>query len=141
MDADDRRDRVKAAWSYGIFAAVLNKSGYVTNTAGAEEAARLLAELGWSESTWTTRASQFARWLRFCDGDLRSPRPSDEGDVLSYIGFLSLEGRLCADSLPQYISAVSRYHELHGFPSPTHTNVDSSLMVPIEGSLMNVLHL
>lgn len=107
---------------------MLDKAGHATNTGGAEEAARLLSELGWAQSTWSTRASQVSRWLRFCDEDMRCPLPASEGDVLAYIGYLSLEGRLSAESLPQYISAVSRYHELHSLPSPTKTSLVSSLM-------------
>lgn len=69
-----------------------------------------------------------AKWLRFCDEDMRTPLPAHEGDVLAYIGFLSLEGRISDDSLPQYISAVSRYHELHFLPSPTKTPMVRSLV-------------
>ena len=61
------------------------------------------------------------KWLRFCDEDDRCPLPAGEGDVLAYIGFLSLEGRLSSVSLPHYITAVSKYHELHHMPSPTRT--------------------
>lgn len=59
---------------------------------------------------------------------MRCPLPDSEGDVLAYIGFLSLEGKLSSESLPQYISAVSRYHELHSLPSPTRTPLVNSLM-------------
>lgn len=41
--------------------------------------------------------------------------------MLAYIGYFSLENRICASSLPQYISAVSLYHIHHHFPSPTLT--------------------
>lgn len=53
--------------------------------------------------------------------------PAQEGYVLAYIGYLSLEGRISDSSLPQYISAVSRYHKLHRFPSPTLTPLVRSL--------------
>lgn len=69
-----------------------------------------------------------AKWLRFCDEDMRNPLPADEGDVLAYIGFLSIEGRVSEESLPQYLSAVSRYHELHFLPSPTKTPMVRSLV-------------
>lgn len=40
---------------------------------------------------------------------------------MAYIGYLSLEGRIAAEFLPQYLSTVSRYHELHHLDSPTKT--------------------
>lgn len=107
---------------------MLGRTGFTTNTGGGEEAAWLLSELGWSDKTWDTRTSQVAKWLRFCDEDMRNPLPAEEGDVLAYIGFLSIEGRVSDDSLPQYISAVSRYHELHFLPSPTKTPMVRALM-------------
>lgn len=112
----------------GIRQAVLNLAGYSTNTGGAEEAARLLAEFGWAESTWSTRASQIATWMRFCDEDMRDALPATEGDVLAYIGFLSLKGTVSGDSLPQYVSAISRFHELHYLPSPTKTPLVRALV-------------
>lgn len=56
-----------------------------------------------------------------CDEDIRTPLPALEGDVLAYIGYLSIEGRISPESLPQYISAVSQYHERQLLPSPTKT--------------------
>ena len=116
-----RHDRLRQEWQSGIRIDVLSQAGFRSNTGGAEEAARLLSEFGWSSSTWSTRASQVAKWLHFCDEDMRCALPGTEGDVLAYIGFLSLEGRVSAESLPQYISAISRYHELHHLPSPTRS--------------------
>lgn len=106
---------------------MLSQAGFATNTGGSEEAVRILAEFGWAETTWSTRGSQVAKWLRFCDEDMRPALPATEGDVLAYIGFLSLEGHVSAESLPQYLSAVSRYHELHHLPSPTRTPLVSAL--------------
>lgn len=113
--------RIRHEWSAGIRRAILSTAGYSTTTGGAEEAARLLSELGWSESTWTSRASQVAKWMRFCDEDLRLRLPADEGDILAYVGYLSLERSISTASLPQYLSAVSRYHELHHLTSSTKT--------------------
>lgn len=62
-----------------------------------------------------------AKWMRFCDEDMRIPLPAEEGDVLAYVGYLAIEGKVSPESLPQYLSAVSRYHELHHLPSPTRT--------------------
>lgn len=41
--------------------------------------------------------------------------------MLSYVGHLAIERNLSPDSLSQYLSAVSRYHELYHLPSPTNT--------------------
>lgn len=79
----------------------------------------MLSELGWVETIWSSRELQLSKWLHFCDEDLRSALPASTGDVLAYVGYLSIEGRISPASLPQYISAISRYHELHHFPSPT----------------------
>jgi hypothetical protein len=47
---------------------------------------------------------------------------------MAYFGFLRLEGRVSAASLPQYLSAVSLYHELAGVESPTKTALVRSLV-------------
>ena len=74
------------------------------------------------------RASQVAKWLRFCDEDMRTPLPASEHDVLAYVGYLSLEGKISAESLPQYLSGVSQYHELHHLDSPTKTPMVRALV-------------
>lgn len=48
--------------------------------------------------------------------------------MLAYIGFLSLEAKISAESLPQYISAVSRYHVLHSLRSPTQSPLVTALV-------------
>lgn len=48
--------------------------------------------------------------------------------MLECIGYLSLEGKLSPDSLPQYSSAVFRYHELRLLKSPTKTSMVTALM-------------
>lgn len=119
---------VRSSWRTGIAATVLVRAGDWRATGGAEEAARLLADHGWSEATWSNRTSQIVKWLTFCDEDGRCPLPVDEGDVVAYIGYLSLENRISTSSLPQYISAVSRYHIHHHFPSPTLTPLVRALI-------------
>ena len=91
-------------------------------------AADLLSTHCWSENSWATRSSQWRKWVGFCEQDDRSIFPASEGDVLAYIGFLKLEGSVSAASLPQYLSAVSRYHELAGVASPTKTVLVRSLV-------------
>lgn len=59
---------------------------------------------------------------------MRSVLPASEGDLLAFIGYLSLEGRISDTSLPQYVSDVSRLHFLNGLPSPTTTPLIKSLM-------------
>lgn len=88
----------------------------------------MLAEFGWAESTWANRLAQVRKWLTFCDEDGRDPLPAEEGDVLAFIGYLALEGRVGPQSVRQYVSAVSRYHVNHGFASPTLTDTVRDLM-------------
>lgn len=102
---------------------MLSQAGFITNNGGAEEAVRLLSEFGWAELSWTTCASQIAKWLPFCDEDISLPLPATEGEVMAYSSFLALEGQVAPQSLRQYISAVSRYHELHQLSSPTRTDL------------------
>jgi site-specific recombinase XerD len=84
-------------------------------------AADLLSQHCWSENTWATRSSQWRKWVGFCEQDERSIFPTSEGDILAYIGLLRLDGKVSAASLPQYLSAVSRYHDFAGMASPTKT--------------------
>lgn len=119
---------MRASWKEGIARTVLSRAGPGLATGGAEEAARLLRDYGWADCTWSNRTSQISKWLRFCDEDDRCPLPATEGDVLAYIGYLSLENRVGGTSLPQYISAVSRYHILHNLPSPTLTPLVRALV-------------
>ena len=100
---------------------MLARAGYETPTGGSAEVARLISSYGWADTTWRNRSSQLRKWLRFCDEDDRCPLPATDGDVLAYIGFLSLEGRISSVSLPHYLTAVSKYHELHHLPTPTKT--------------------
>jgi hypothetical protein len=121
------RDRTVAAWSAVIRDAVLTRTG-ASATGGARVAADLLSQQCWSGNTWATRSSQRRKWVGFCEQDERSVFPASEGDVLAYIEFLRLEGSVSAASLPQYLSAVSRYHELAGVASPTKTELVRSLV-------------
>jgi integrase len=81
-----------------------------------------------------SRASQWSRWELFCEEDGRAPFPATEGDVLAYIGYLKMEQRIAASSLPQYLSSISRYHELAGLPSPTRTPMVRALVAAYERS-------
>lgn len=56
-------DSIRVEWCSRILRAVLGISGYSTNTGGSEEASRFLSDLGWTETTWSTRASQVLRGL------------------------------------------------------------------------------
>lgn len=101
----------------------LEGRGGTVDPGGAEAAADMLAEYGWSERTWKNRSSQLRKWIAFCDDEGRKALPAEEGDVLAFIGYLSLEGRVGPASAPQYVSAVSRYHEDFGYPSPAKTRL------------------
>ena len=114
-------DTVQADWVSEIYQAFLSRAWCDTPTGIPAEAARLIAKYGWAATIWRNRTSQIRKWLTFCDEDDRCPLPAEEGDVLAYIGYLSLEGRLSSVSLPHSITAVSKYHELHHVRSPTKT--------------------
>lgn len=62
---DCHKYQVRSNWAADMQAEVLYKAGYGTNTSRDEEAAHLLAELGLSTSTWTTRPIQVVRLIRF----------------------------------------------------------------------------
>lgn len=129
---DDRRDRLRAEWATGLKMMVLSKAeeGYSggMRTKGAERAASMLADYGWADRTWENRVSQLRKWVTFCDDEGRQMLPASEGDVLSYIGWLSIEGRVGSASAPQYVSAVSRFHEDAGYPSPTRTRLVARML-------------
>jgi hypothetical protein len=65
-------------------------------TGGASVAADLLSHNFWSYNTWATRSSQWRKWVEFYEQDERSVFPASEGDILAYIGFLKLKGRVSA---------------------------------------------
>lgn len=107
---------------------MLARTGIGSATGGGEAAASLLSAHIRSDSTWRNRSSQIRKWLTFCDEDNRSALPAAEGDVLAYIGFLTVDGRVSAASAPQYIAAVSTYHKDHRYPSPTRTRLVRELL-------------
>lgn len=76
-DSGDRH-ALQKQWSSGIRAALLDKAGHVTYNGGGKETALLLPELEWDESMWKRRRSQIARWLHFCDEEIRRPLPPEE---------------------------------------------------------------
>lgn len=59
---------------------------------------------------------------------MRTPLPATEHYVLAFVGYLSIEGKISADSLPQYLSAISQYHELHHLQSRTKIPMVRSLV-------------
>lgn len=107
---------------------VLAETGIGGVTGGGEAAADLLAEHAWADTTWRNRVSQLRRWLYFCEEEDRVALPADEGDVLAYVGFLSVTGTVGPTSARQYVSAVSMYHLHHNYQSPTLTPRVRSLL-------------
>lgn len=102
-------------WRAGIWALVLSKKGSGGTGIG-EEAAELLAVHKWAESTWKTRFSQIFRWLCFCEEKQRDLLPPEEGDVVAFVGFLSVKGQVGLKSAKQYVPAVAQYHLDLEFP-------------------------
>lgn len=92
-----------------------------TNAGGADEDARLLYELLWSDSTLTTRDSQVEKLFCVCDENMRTRLPASEHDLLADVWYVFLKGKISADSLPQCFSAVYQYQMLHHLGSPTKT--------------------
>ena len=78
--------------------AVLSKTGVDGGTESAEGAAELLLAHRWKPHTWANRSRQIKKWLVFRAEDGRDPLPAGEGDVLAYLGYLYLEGRVGATS-------------------------------------------
>lgn len=64
----------------------------------------------------------------FCDKEGGSSLPADKGNMLAFIGYLSLEGRVGPRSAPQYVSAIWRYHEDSEFKSPTKMRLVSRVL-------------
>lgn len=88
----------------------------------------MLILYGWSEVKLTNRLNQVRRWLVFCEEDGTTAIPATEGDVLAYIGHLSLEGKVGLVSARHYVTAVSKYHEDGGFKYPTETRLVKSVL-------------
>lgn len=68
------------------------------------------------------------RWLAFCDAEGRQSLLAEKGDVLAYIGYLSLEVREDPRPARQYVTTVSSYHEDAGFQMSTKTAFVSRLI-------------
>lgn len=115
-------------WEAGIRSAVLSRTGMDGRTGAAETAADLLVGYGWKAGTWANKSSQVNKWLLFCDEDGRDPLPATEGDVLAYLGYLYLEGRIGPTSVRQYLSAVTRFHETQGLEAPTRTPLVAAMV-------------
>lgn len=107
---------------------------HVASVAGASvsaiHAAELVTKFAWSGRTELTRDSQWKAWVEFCAEDDRQPLPVTEGSLLAFIGWLKMSKErgtrsVGSSSIPQYLSAVRRMHELYtGRPVPTYPFVD-----------------
>jgi hypothetical protein len=80
-------------------------------TGGADQARQLLEDFAWSTRTIESRSTQWKAYLEFCGHKERAIVPVNEGQLVAYVGWLSIErevGRrsVSSASLPQYISAV-----------------------------------
>lgn len=79
----NRFHTVRDEFFAGIRLGILGAPGLSTNTGSAEEVTRLLTELRYAESTYSTRTGQVAKCIRFCDEDMRSPLRAAETDLLA----------------------------------------------------------
>lgn len=84
----------------------------------AQYTAKLVTQFPWSDGTESSRQSQWKAWIEFCSEDGRQPLPATEGHFVAFIGWLKLSRErgtrsVGSSSLPQYLSAVRRMHELY----------------------------
>lgn len=99
---------------------------------GGAESAVLLSELGWTESTWKNRTSQIRKWLTFCYEEGRQEILAEEGDVLSYMGYIYLEVRVGPKSARKYVTAMSRYKEDAEYDSSTKSSLIANIITAYE---------
>jgi hypothetical protein len=111
VEAHDSRDGSAAKWQASIRETLLTLAG-PSASGGAAAAAELLARHCWSANAWATRSSQWRKIESFCEEDNRTSLPATERDIVAYIGYLRLDIRVSAASLPQCLSEISRFHEL-----------------------------
>ena len=97
---------MRLAWQEGIRDAVLSKGGDDDATGGVQAAADLLADFRLTAGTWLNRSSQIRKWFGFCEDDGRNKLGASKGDVLAYIGYLHLEGRVGPTSIAQDVTAL-----------------------------------
>jgi hypothetical protein len=75
-------------------------------------AVRLLIH-GMAPRSYTTYASGFNKFMHYCADVGLDPLLTEESDVVRYIAWLGLEGRVHADSLQPYLSAINRFLRDH----------------------------
>lgn len=116
-----RKSQLREAWSAGMRTAVLGWAGD-TNKTGEPKKLPDYCQL-WHENRQpgTLEWSQVTRCLSFYDEYMGCALPTKEEDVLAYIEYFFLEERIARRSLPQCLSDVLQYHELHHQDSPTKT--------------------
>lgn len=66
----------------------------------------------WAPSTWSTRSSQWRRYLNFCDDYNMEPVPATVDTTCLYVTYLSQS--LAYSSICNYLSAVWSLHEFMG---------------------------
>jgi hypothetical protein len=86
---------------------------------GGTVAGSLIESYLWTAGTRATREMQWRRWEQFCEEDERDPIPADPRGIVAYLGWLHTMGTVAAASRAGYVSAVSMYHILNGYPSPS----------------------
>lgn len=101
-------DQFIGDWVLGFKSMVFSQAGEGSATGGAEAATNFVAGFGWSEGTWTKLLNQIRRWLAFRAEEDWAVIPAFEGDVIAYIGYLSLDGKVGPVSVRHFVTAVSR---------------------------------
>jgi hypothetical protein len=83
-------------------------------------AARVLQQNAWATRTHASLRSEAKAWHQYCELANINPFPTDGFQLTLYATWLILSGRLkSADSVRQYVSAVSSLHREIGLSCPT----------------------
>ena len=83
-------------------------------------AARILQQNAWATRTYASLKSEAKAWHTYCELANITPFPADGYQLTLFATWLVLSGRLkSADSVKQYVSAVSTLHRELGLSCPT----------------------
>ena len=83
-------------------------------------AARILQQKAWATRTYASLKSEAKAWHTYCELANITPFPADGYQLTLFATWLVLSGCLkSADSVKQYVSAVSTLHKELGLSCPT----------------------
>ena len=95
---------------------------------------RLRAAINDSElSTISNYAGKWNMFLRFCEADQCIALPATPETVTTYVGYLAKRGTIHADSMGQYVAAISKAHAHCGFRPPITRDPDELISSTLKG--------